>query len=161
MGLGRVTSFYLLTPICIQPTNKLVSSPFGTPLVLGQATCDFGLTKLTMAQTRGKPPPSPIQYSLCLSMAPTSEWFFIPGLPRRSPETVLVWTFATLQDYNFLFKPLIGMRSEANLQFSCQKLSNDVSHFAYTHRGRVNSQLLVMMKINGVKFPPRSKFLNI
>jgi len=29
-------------------------------LVLGQATGNFGLTRLTMAQTQGKPSPSPI-----------------------------------------------------------------------------------------------------
>jgi hypothetical protein len=39
--LGRGTS-YSLTRTCIPPTNKLVSSHFGTPLVLGQATGNFG-----------------------------------------------------------------------------------------------------------------------
>ncbi len=34
----------------------------------------------------------PIQYYLRLSVAPTSEQFFVPGLPRRSSETILVWT---------------------------------------------------------------------
>jgi len=32
----------------------------GTFLVHGQTTSDHGLTKLTMAQTWGKPPPSPL-----------------------------------------------------------------------------------------------------
>jgi hypothetical protein len=57
--LGRGTS-YSLTRTCIKPTNKLVSSHSGTPLVLGQTTGNTGLTWLTTAQTRGKPPPSPI-----------------------------------------------------------------------------------------------------
>jgi hypothetical protein len=54
--LGRGTS-YSLTWTCIKPINKLVSSHFGTPLVLGHA---LGNTGLTTARTRGKPPPSPI-----------------------------------------------------------------------------------------------------
>jgi len=49
-----------------------------------------GFTRLTTAQTRGKPLPSSIWYSLRLSIAPTSEWFFVPWLPRRSPKTVSV-----------------------------------------------------------------------
>jgi hypothetical protein len=83
--------------------------------VLEQAMGDSELTRLTMAQTRRKPPPSPIQYSLCLSVAPTSKWFFVLGLPRRSPETIPAWTPTTLQAYNFLLRPSIGVRSEANL----------------------------------------------
>jgi len=61
MGLGRGTSFsYLfeLEPASSQP-NKLVSSHSGAPLVLGQATGNSGLIRLTMAQTWGEPPPSP------------------------------------------------------------------------------------------------------
>ncbi len=49
------------------------STHFVTPLVLGQATGNSGLTRLTTTQTRGKPPPSPIQYSLRYSTTPTSE----------------------------------------------------------------------------------------
>jgi hypothetical protein len=48
-------------------------------------------------------------------VAPTSEWFFFLGLPRRSPETVPVWTLGTLGVHNSLFKPPIKMKSEANL----------------------------------------------
>jgi hypothetical protein len=57
--LGRGTS-YSLIQTCIKPTNMLVSSHSGAPLVLGQAMGNYGLTWLTTAQTRGKPPPSPI-----------------------------------------------------------------------------------------------------
>jgi hypothetical protein len=57
--LGRGKSYSLIRT-CIKPTNKLVNSHFGTPLVLGQATSNFELTWLTTARTRGKPPPSPI-----------------------------------------------------------------------------------------------------
>jgi len=60
MGLGRGTSFsYSLEPAS-KPTNKLVSSHFGAPLVLKQAMGNSGLTRLTTARTQGKPPPSPI-----------------------------------------------------------------------------------------------------
>ncbi len=51
---------YLLTRTCIKPTNKLVNSLSGAPLVLGHATGNSRLTRLITAQTRGKPPPSPI-----------------------------------------------------------------------------------------------------
>jgi len=52
---------------------------------------------------------------MCLSTAPTSEWLFVPGLPRRSPETVPVWIPETLHDHNSLLRPPIGMSSEAKL----------------------------------------------
>ncbi len=109
-GTRKRTSLQLLTRICIQLTNKLVNSFPRAPLVLGQATSDSGLTRLITARTRGKPPPSPIQYSLRLSVAPTSEWLFIPRPLRGGFEIVSVWTPATLRGYNSLFRPLIRMR---------------------------------------------------
>jgi len=60
MGLGRGTSFSYSLKLASNQSNKLVNSHFGAPLVLGQATGNFGFTRLTMAQTQGKPPPSPI-----------------------------------------------------------------------------------------------------
>ncbi len=137
MGLRRWTSF---TQLLISASNQpqLVSSLSRTPLVLGRALGDFGLTRLTTARTREKPPPSPIQYSLRYSAAPTSEWHFFPGLPRRSPEIVPIWTPGILVVHNSLLKPSIEMRSEASLQLSL-RASNGVSHFACTHQGRVGS----------------------
>jgi hypothetical protein len=41
-------------------TNQQVGSHSGTLLMLGQATGNPGLIRLTTAQTREKPPPSPI-----------------------------------------------------------------------------------------------------
>ncbi len=111
-----MTNFQLFTQICIKLTKKLVSSFSGAPLVLGQAMGDFGFTRFVTAQTRGKPPPSPIQYFIRLSAAPTSEWFFVPGLAKRSFEITKVWTPTILQDYNVLLKPPIGMRLKAKLQ---------------------------------------------
>jgi len=46
-------------------------------------------------------------------MAPTSEWLFVSGVPRRSPE--IVPDFQDLRNHNSLLRPPIGMRSEANL----------------------------------------------
>ncbi len=108
----------LLTRTYIKPTNKLVKPLSGALLVLGQATGDFGPTRFIRAWTRGEPSPSPIQYYLCLHETSTSEWLFIPRLPRRSPETTKVWTPATLRDYNSFFRPLIGTRSKEKLQLS-------------------------------------------
>jgi hypothetical protein len=115
MGLGRVTSFQLLTQICIQPTNKLVSSLSGAPLVLGQATGDSGFTRLITAWTRGKQPPSPILYTLQLSTGAISKWLFVLGLPNGSLEILTTRTPATLKAHNFLCRPLITMRYEAKL----------------------------------------------
>jgi len=60
MELGRVTSFSYLLELASKPTNKLVSSFSGAPLMLGQATGNSGLTRLTTARIQGKPPSSPI-----------------------------------------------------------------------------------------------------
>ncbi len=115
MGLGRVTSFSI-THSNMHPTNhKLVSSLSGTPLVLGWVMGDFGLTRLTTAWTWGKPPPSPINYTLQLSTGATSKWLFVPGLPSGSPEIPTTGILATLKAYNFLCKPPIAMRSKAKL----------------------------------------------
>jgi len=46
---------------------------------------------------------------------PHSNGFLFPGRPRRSPEIVPVWTPGTLGTHNPRLRPLIGMRSEANL----------------------------------------------
>jgi hypothetical protein len=88
---------------------------FGAPLVLGQTMGNLGLTKLIIARTQRKPPPSPIYYSLRLFARPTSTRFFILGLLKGNPKTAKVWITATLRDYNFAFRPLIGMRFQAKL----------------------------------------------
>ncbi len=134
-GTRKSDKLQLLTRTCIKPTNELVSSHFGTPLVLGQATGNSRLTRLTRLTTahiRGKPPPSPIQYYLCFSATTTSEWLFIPGLPRRSPKTVPIWTPGTLQVHNSLLRPSIGMRSKANLQLSLRDFQWCVAFHLHT-----------------------------
>jgi hypothetical protein len=96
-----------------------------------------------MAQIRGKPPPSPIHYSLRCFTALASEWLLVPGLPRRSPETISVWTLGLWE----LITPSSDLWLGWGLKQTCSsphELSNGVSHFTWTHRGRVESRLLVV-----------------
>jgi hypothetical protein len=48
-GTRKSDKLYLLTRTCIKPTNKLVTSHSGAPLVLGQTIGNFGLTRFTTA----------------------------------------------------------------------------------------------------------------
>jgi len=41
--------------------------------------------------------------------------FFVPALPRRSPEIFPIWIPGTLGAHNSQLKPPIGIRSEVNL----------------------------------------------
>jgi hypothetical protein len=45
-------------------------------------------------------------------MAPTSEWLFVPGLPKRSPEIDLVWIPETWGELQVFFKPHFNRRSK-------------------------------------------------
>jgi hypothetical protein len=111
--------------------------------MLGQATWDFGLTRLTTTRTWGKPhlPPCSI---LC-----ASSWHLhlngflsqdsqrgIPKLPRFGlPQ--LCETITLCSD----------LQSGWGLKQSCSSLwglSNGVSHSTYTHRDWVDSQLFVV-----------------
>jgi hypothetical protein len=76
-------------------------------------------------------------------MAPTSEWLFVPRLPRRSHETVPIWILRTWE----LITPSLDLRLRWGLKQTCsspQELSNGVLHFTYAHRGWVDSWLLVV-----------------
>ncbi len=87
-------------------------------LVHERATGEQRLTRLTTAQTWGKPSPSPLQYTLCLTtgvgLAPKCH--FVQGLPSGSFKIPKVVFLATLGAHNFVCKPPIGMRSKAKLQ---------------------------------------------
>jgi hypothetical protein len=72
-------------------------------------------TRFTMAWTWGKPPPSPLQYTLCLVTRPTPKCHFVLELPLGSPEIFKVGTFATLGAHNFMYRPSIEMRFKENL----------------------------------------------
>ncbi len=73
------------------------------------------LTRLTMAQTWGKPPPSPLYYTLWLATGPTSKWHFVSGLPSWSLEIPKVGTPVILGAHNFVFRPTIDMMFKAKL----------------------------------------------
>jgi hypothetical protein len=80
--------------------------------MLGRAKGKLGFTKLTIARTWRKPTPSPLYYTLCLSMRPTSKWHFVPGLPNGSLEILIAWILVTLWPHNFLCRPHIETRFE-------------------------------------------------
>ncbi len=86
-----------------------------TFLVHGQSTSKHKLTRLTMARTKGKPPPSPLQYTLCLAMGPAPKCHFVAGLPSGNFEIPNIGTPTTLGAHNFVCKPLIEMKSKAKL----------------------------------------------
>jgi hypothetical protein len=73
------------------------------------------LIRLTKAQTSGKPPPSPLYYTLCLATRLTPKCHFVVGLPNGSIEIPEAGTFVILGPHNFLQKPLIEMKFEAKL----------------------------------------------
>ncbi len=76
----------------------------------------LGHTRLITARTWGKPPPSPLYYTLQFFMVATSKWLFVLGLPNGSPEIPIVGTLAILRAHNFLCISLIVMRFEEKLQ---------------------------------------------
>ncbi len=99
-----------LSQICIQPTTSWlvhIQEHVGARTSHG---------RLWIHKTHHSPDlGEAITFPYIVFSAPTSKWLFVPRLPRRSPETVPVWTPATLRAYNFLLRPPIGVRSEANL----------------------------------------------
>ncbi len=112
-------------------------------LVHGRVMGKHGFTKLTTTQTQGKPPPSPLQYTMCLTTRPTPKCHFVSGLPSGSPEIPKVGTSMTLGAHNFVCKPPIEMKSKT--QFSPrQELSNGMSHATWMQRDQGDSQLLVV-----------------
>jgi hypothetical protein len=106
--------------------------------VLGQATGNTDSVDSPRPELGGSHHLPPCSILCVTPLHPHPNDFLFPGLPRRSPETVSVWTPVTLGTHNSRFRPRIGMRSEANL------LSNGVSHSICTHQDRVNSPLFVL-----------------
>jgi hypothetical protein len=95
------------------------------------------LTRLIMTRTWGKPPSSPLYYTLCLFTRPTSKWHFISGLPSGSPEIAKVGTLVTLGAHNFACKPRIEMKNEAKLQPSSRAFQQYVArHLSARKFGR-------------------------
>ncbi len=142
--LRRGTSFsYSLKPASDQPTNKLVNSHSGTPLVLGQAMGNSRLTRLTTAQTWRKPPPSPYSILYITQWHPHPNGFLSRdsqgGVPKLSRFGLPgLCEFITIcSDFGLGW----GLKQTC---ISHWELFNGVSHSICTHRGRVDSRLLVV-----------------
>jgi len=91
----------------------LVNSFSKAPLVLGQTTSNFKLTKLTTARTQKKPPPSPYSILCVFPQDPHPNGLFVQGLPKRSLEIAKVRLSQLCETINLLLKPPIEMRSKA------------------------------------------------
>jgi hypothetical protein len=122
-------------------TNWLLHSwsTFGVRTNHGQ----LRLIRLTTARTWGKPPPSPLLYTLCLFMRATSKWFFVRKLPSGSPEIPTARTPVTLGRIT----SCANLRLQWSLKQSCnphQDIFNGMLHITRTWRNWVNSQLLVV-----------------
>ncbi len=78
-------------------------------------------------------------------MGATSKWLFVPGLP--SPKTVSKLSRFRLSKLWQLITPCSDLQSGWGMKKTCNspsELSNGVLHSACTHRGRVDSRLLVV-----------------
>ncbi len=115
MGLGRIDKLQLLTRTYTKTNTRWLVHSWNT-FSARTSHQQFRFTRLMTTWTWGKPPPSPLQYTLCLSTKPTSKWHFVSGLPNGSPKIAKIRTFATLEARNFACKPRIEMRSIAKLQ---------------------------------------------
>ncbi len=121
----------------------MVCSHFGAPLVLGQATGNSRLIRLTTAWTQGKPPPSPYSILCVTPWHPHPNnflfWDSQGGVPKLSR-----FGLPGLCEFITLFSDL---RLGWGLKQTCSsflELSNGVLHSICTHRGRVDSWLLVV-----------------
>jgi hypothetical protein len=87
----------------------------GTILVHKQAKGIHVLTRLTTAQTWGKPSPSPLSYFLLLTPGAVPKCYYSWDSQVRSPEFFKIKTAATLEAHNFLCRPLIEVRFTTKL----------------------------------------------
>ncbi len=102
--------------ILTQTKQQIVQCIVGTFLMHERAMSKYRPTRLTTTQTWGKPPPSPLQYFLCLATGPTPKCHFVPRLSRWSLAIPKIGTFATLEAHNFVCKPPIEMKSKTKVQ---------------------------------------------
>jgi len=86
-------------------------------LVLGWTMGKLRLTRLTTAQTWGKPSPSPLYYTLCLATMLAFKWHFVPK----------VKTPMNLEAYNFVCRTLMETMSKAKLQPSSRAFQQYVA----------------------------------
>ncbi len=101
--------------------------------VHGRATGKHGLTRLTMAQTWGKPPPSPFKYTMCLATGLVPKCHFVPklGLPWLWGPITLCANLQLRQ----------GLKQSRNPRW---KFSNIMLHATYTRRNWGDSQILII-----------------
>ncbi len=119
MGLGRLTSNLITHTGLHKLNNQLVSEQlqhFGARTNHGQTQIHKTHHDLDL----GKPPPSPLQYTLCLAIGLALKCHFVPRLPSGSPKIPIVRStqvagVPTLGAHNFVCKPPIKIRSEENL----------------------------------------------
>ncbi len=145
MELGRVTS-YSLIQICIKPTNKLVSSYYGAPLVLRQAMGTLDSLDSPRPELRGSHHLPPYSILCASPRHPHPNGFLFRdsqgGVPKLSRFGLPgLWTIITL---------CLNLWLQWSLEKTCsfpRDLSNSVSHFTCTHRGRVDSRLLVVASL--------------
>jgi hypothetical protein len=131
--LGRRT-IILLHESTSKTNHKRVSSHSRTPLVLGQATSNLDSLDSSRLGLGGSNHLSP--YNILCSFPPRlhPNGTFFPGLPKWSPEIVLIYTTGTLGIHNFLFKPSSGMRSKAIWYFSLRAFQHHVTLLLQTSR---------------------------
>jgi len=87
----------------------------GAPFVLGRATCNMHTqdsSRPELGENHHLPPYSILYTS---PRGPHPNDFFVPRLPSGSFEIAKVGTLVTLGRHNFTCKPLIEMRSKAEL----------------------------------------------
>ncbi len=73
------------------------------------------LTRLTTTQTWGKPPPSPLYYTMCMAMGLAPKCHFVPKFPSGNLKISKLGTSATLGAHNFVYTPPIEVRSKEML----------------------------------------------
>ncbi len=127
MGLRKMTNNLIIHMFLHKTKQQIGQCKVGDFLVLGRATSKFELIRFITTRILGKRPPSPLQYTLCLSIRPTSKWHFVPGLPSGSLEIPKFRTSAILGAHNFLCKPPIEMRSKEKLYPSSRSFQQYVA----------------------------------
>ncbi len=77
----------------IQTKQQVGQCVVGAFLLHGRTRGKHGLTRLTMAQAWGKPPPFPLEYSLCLATGLVPKCHFVLGLPSWESRNSQNWDF--------------------------------------------------------------------
>jgi len=100
------------------------------------AACKHRLTRFTMTQTWGKPPPSP--YSILCAWPRGLHPNVILSRDSRvgSPEIFEFGTLTTLEAHNFLCRPPIEVRSKAKLYPSLRSFQKYIAHHLHISKSR-------------------------